>query len=359
MTTNRKVDYIIIGQGLAGSAVAVQLLRRGKKILVIDQPAKNNSSRIAAGLFNPITGKKMVKTWMADEVFPYLHQFYREVESVCKTSFFYPTPLYRPFISIEEQNEWMARSADVAFKSYVSEVFTHSTVPQVNDPDGGLVVQQCGYLNTTEYILSVRQWISREGTFLEEDFTEESLKIDTSHVEYNGWTAPRIIFCQGTRQSRWFEWIPIRPLKGETISISADVETAYVINRGVYIVPAGVNKHFRVGATYFFQDRSEVCTDLARRELEEKLGQLISFPFRVIGQDWGFRPTTPDRRPIMGQHPDLKPLAVFNGLGTKGVSLAPYFSDVLIRSLENSGTLNNAVDVSRYKSVYWSVPKIV
>ena len=357
MKATQKVDYIVIGQGLAGSAVAIQLLQREKKILVIDQPVKNNSSRIAAGLFNPITGKKMVKTWLADDVFPYLHQYYREIEKVSGYTFFYPMPLYRPFISVEEQNEWMGRSADEAFKAYISQVFIQKTVPNVKDPYGGLLLQQCGYLDTTQYILAVRQWIMREGYFLTEDFQEDDLQVNLSGVVYRDWKADRVIFCQGSRQSRWFNWIPIRPLKGETLSIAADVALEYVINRGIYIVPTSHQKQFRIGSTYYFQDTTEVITDQARQELEEKMEQLTSFPYAVINQEWGFRPTTPDRRPILGQHPEFKPLAVFSGLGTKGVSLAPYFSDVLIRSLENGGTINNAVNVSRYKSLYWSVPK--
>src|SRR5688572_1228293 len=145
-------DFIIIGQGLAGSAVAVQLLKLGRRILVIDQSRKNNSSRIAAGLFNPITGKKMVKTWMADTLFPYLHTYYREVEQRTSKKFFYPMPLYRPFLSVEEQNEWMAKSSDPAFDQYIDKIFTTSSNPQLKDPFGGLCLKQSGYLDTTSYI---------------------------------------------------------------------------------------------------------------------------------------------------------------------------------------------------------------
>src|SRR5258706_5849421 len=74
-----KVDHIIVGQGLAGSCLAIQLLNRGKKLVVFDEPEKNRASTVAAGLFNPITGKRMTKSWMADEIFTYLFQFYSAV----------------------------------------------------------------------------------------------------------------------------------------------------------------------------------------------------------------------------------------------------------------------------------------
>src|SRR5688572_337382 len=114
MSDTIRVDFIIVGQGLAGSAVALQLINRGKKILVIDRPIANSSSRVAVGLFNPITGRNLVKTWLADQLFPCFHRFYRDAETLTGKKFFHSLPLYRPFGSIEEQNEWMAKSADPA-----------------------------------------------------------------------------------------------------------------------------------------------------------------------------------------------------------------------------------------------------
>jgi len=108
--TRTHLDYLIIGQGLAGSALALKLLARSKRILVVDQPNHNVASRIAAGLFNPITGKKMVKTWLADKLFPALHTHYKDAEALTGKNFFYPMPIYRPFASIEEQNELMGKS---------------------------------------------------------------------------------------------------------------------------------------------------------------------------------------------------------------------------------------------------------
>src|SRR6478736_7266149 len=107
MSSTRKIDYIIIGQGLAGSCLALQLINRGKSVFVFDEPEKNRASLIAAGLFNPVTGKLMAKTWKADRLFSYLHSFYSEAEKLLNCRFYYPFPLYRPFISVEEQNEWM------------------------------------------------------------------------------------------------------------------------------------------------------------------------------------------------------------------------------------------------------------
>jgi glycine oxidase len=350
-------DFIIVGQGLAGSAVAVQLLKLRRKILVIDQPEKNNSSRIAAGMFNPITGKKMVKTWMADILFPYLHSYYREVEERTSTKFFYPMPLYRPFLSVEEQNEWMAKSSDPVFDPYIEKIFTVSSSPQLKDSFGGLLLKQSGYLNTTAYIKGVGDWIREEAMMLEENFDYASLIVDSGTVHYKNYTAGNLIFCHGAHHHPLFSWLPIRPLKGETLCIESAFAEKLIVNRGVYFVPGQKSGEWRAGATYNFNDLEPAVTENAREELEEKLAELINFPFRTIGQEWGIRPTTPDRRPMLGTHPAIPQIHIFNGLGTKGVSLTPYFSEVLIHWIENQVHLNKVVDIERYKSVYSISPK--
>jgi glycine oxidase len=358
MSNLEKVDYIIIGQGIAGSAVALQLMARGKKIVVVDQPQQNISSRIAAGLFNPITGKRMAKTWMAELIFPYLHNFYRQVEEKTAQSFFFPLPLYRPFLSIEEQNEWMAKSADPGLIEYVEKISPQSSFSHIRDEHGGLTLKHCGYLHTTHYIEAVRKLVQDTNIFKEENFEENEVCFVDGFVEYKTFIASKLILCQGAQsmQSKWFGWAPILPLKGETIRIQTEFLPQQIINRGVYLVPSGFNQ-LRVGATYNFQDAEPKITPAGRKELEEKLNELANFPYQVIDHEWGIRPVTPDRRPLMGMHPVHKSLIIFNGMGTKGVSLAPFFSEILVRWMEGEIDLNKDINVSRYKSLYSKLTK--
>jgi glycine oxidase len=357
MSSIQHFDYIIVGQGVAGSALAVQLLRQRKKILVIDQPAQNRASRQAAGLFNPITGKKMSKTWMADTIFPYLHRFYSDVEQLTGARFFYPMPVYRPFLAIEEQNEWMGRSAEPSMQPYIGKVFAGPGVAGTHDAFGGLMLNQGGYIDTEAYMQAVRQWIVRDSVYEEAVFDEAAVVTSGTGVSYGQRHARYLVLCQGHNRGKWFGWLPIRPLKGETIVVRSPFDAPCILNRGVYVVPSAKKKEFKVGATYDFQQTEGGITAQARVELEEKLGAVLAAGFETLGQDWGVRPTVPDRRPIMGLHPEEKNIAVFNGMGTKGISLAPYFSEILLQSLENGGELNNDVDVSRYKSVYWKARK--
>lgn len=265
--------------------------------------------------------------------------------------------VYRPFISIEEQNEWMAKSIEPSFEPYIQKVFTSSFMPGVNDKYGGIMLKQSGYLNTNAYLDAVRKLIEPNGDFVEAEVHNNDIHIENTCVRYNNFEAKKLIVCNGANDDPWFDWLPIKPLKGETLRIRCDLKEKVIINRGVYIVPAAGSNDWRVGATYDHENQEPQITEKARADLREKTEELITFPFNIVQQEYGFRPTTPDRRPILGQHPAFERVFTFNGLGTKGVSLAPYFSDVLARFIENGEPINKEVEIERYKLLYWSSPR--
>jgi glycine oxidase len=345
------VDYLIVGQGLAGSCVAWQLLKAGKRIAVIDQRSQNRCSIVAAGLFNPVTGQHLKKTWLARETFEYLHSFYPEIEQAAKTDFFYPLPLYRPFISVEEQNEWLSHTVDPVYDGILKRVNGHSQYAGLHDSLGGITLAQSGFINTQRFLDTVREIVIKNGYFFDERCDYGEIVLPKESVQYRNITARKILFCEGvhTAANPWFSGIPMRPLKGETLEIKSDFAEQVIVNRGVYMVPGKEKGEWKIGSTYNARDKSEGNTANGIEELKGKLKQLLKSEFDIIRSDWGIRPTTPDRRPIMGAHPTDNRLIIFNGLGTKGVSLAPYFSDILVRWLENGAPVAKEVDVTRFK----------
>jgi glycine oxidase len=350
----RKVDFLIVGQGLAGSTLAIQLLNRGKSILVVDEPQRNNCSSVAAGLFNPITGMGIVKTWMAEPIFSALHEFYSSAQSALAEKFFFPQLLYRPFTSIEEQNNWMAKSADQANQDFLEGIFNESYWgDQIHDPFGGILVKQAGFIDVSIFMHAVRQRLIEKDAYLNEDFDWGSLIFEDETVRYQSIVARKVISCVGAEGlSPYFDWLPIRKLKGETITIRLKNEPRAIYNKGIYIVPTSKTGLYRVGSTYNLKDDSQGITDFGRRELEEKLTAILKMPFEVVDQQWGIRPTTVDRKPIIGAHPKHQNLIIFNGLGTKGVSLAPYFSGQLANWLIGNGEIQSEVNIKRFKPLY-------
>jgi glycine/D-amino acid oxidase-like deaminating enzyme len=347
------VDYIIVGQGLAGSSLAIRLQEAGKRVLVFDQPLENRCSRVAAGLFNPITGMGIVKTWLAEELFTSLSTFYTGCEKMFGRRIFFPQFLYRPFHSVEEQNNWMAKSNENGVSSFVEKIFTTSGFgAQVNDSFGGILLNSCGHLDAVSFLEATKRHLISKDSWREAHFVAGDIELAAKEVYYRGIAARKIIFCNGVANNPFFDWLPIRPLKGETITVKLDFEPSVIFNKGVYLVPFNGSPFYKAGATYELKDLRHGTTEKGGTELIEKLKGLLKSPFEVVNQEWGIRPTTVDRRPILGSHPAHKNLIIFNGLGTKGVSLAPYFSAQLADWLVGTGEISPEVNIERFNALY-------
>ncbi len=345
----QEYDYIIVGQGLAGSCLALELTDKGMKVMVFNDPNGNSSSRVAGGLINPITGRKMVLTWRANQLFPFLKEFYRNAENRLGSSFYHETPIYRPFISVEEQNEWQGKSAEPNFEPFVKEVVTKSEKEQVvADPFGGLLLHGSGYLDTITFLETVNSWLEEDGMLVNEKFDFDSLNFINDDVVYKNIKAKRVIFCNGVEitQSNYFKEVKFRPVKGEVLKIAINPTLNKVYNRGVFIMPR--NGSHTVGSNYNHKDLSWEKTEKGRTEIEEKLQSLLLKEYKVVDHKAGVRPSVSDRRPVLGNSSKKEQLVIFNGLGTKGVSLAPFFANQLANNLVNGTEIEKEVNVNRF-----------
>lgn len=351
-------EFIIVGGGLAGCCLAWELYLQNKRVLVIAE-VENRSTLVAAGLFNPITGKMLSKTWQAEKLFPRLYTFYKDVENHTQSSFFFEQPLYRPFISIEEQNTWMALTEEPGIKPFIGQVFIRpSGFEGVKDPFGGIVVKQAGYIRTDNFVKATREFFEQKNLWKTDtiEYTKINRVKNDSHIMYENYATDKIIFCEGVKSLKnpWLNWVPVKPLKGETLTLETEITKEVIVNRGVYAVPQTQPCRFKIGATYDHQ-LTDGTTEKAKRELCEKWEGISSKPYRVLNQDWGVRPTTPDRKPIIGIHPEVKTIGIFNGLGTKGVTLAPFAAKVLADFLTGKQTdqTYDAMALNRYNYLYW------
>ncbi|KEO74645.1 NAD(P)/FAD-dependent oxidoreductase [Anditalea andensis] len=345
-----EVDFLLIGQGLAGTILAHRLRSAGKQVGIIDLAKENKSSRIAAGLYNPITGKKLVKTWNADKIFPEIERLYQELEKELGVKILYPTAIYRPFLSIEEQNEWMGYSSEDNFEDYIEEIRTKSYYQEVNDSYGGVLLKNSGYVDINTLLDAYQQKLIGERVLLDDAFQEDLLRIREDGVLYKDIKAGAIVYTNGlgAMKSRFFEKLPFAPVKGEILVLKQPFIPKEIINRGVFRITLPNGTH-RVGSTYSWDDLDQGPTERAKKEILEKYEKLIKIPENtIIEHATGIRPATRDRKPILGKHPDYRNVYIFNGLGAKGVSLAPYYSlqmrDLLIFDKE----VEKDVNISRF-----------
>lgn len=349
-------DYIVVGQGLAGSLLSYFLIDKGKRVRVYDHPNKPKASRVAAGIFNPFTGRKLVKTWFADELFPYLLDFYRRLEQRLEIKLLHELPMYRPFLSIREQNEWGGRFFEPGYSSYIDSIVSQEDhLSEVENPLGGMMMKQCGYVDISKLIDSIGRLLYQLNSLKRESFSIEGLHIESNGVKYQEISASRIVFCDGPylTNNKYFNWLPIRPVKGELLEINLEKPIDFIINRGVFVLPVD-GAYCKVGATFDNHHLDWNETSKAKDQLVMKLEKLLKVPYKIVGQKAGIRPASADRRPFIGNHPEFEPLAVFNGLGTKGVSLAPYLIEQFFEFMENGIPLLPDVSISRYFSLYYS-----
>ncbi|HSZ25805.1 MAG TPA: FAD-dependent oxidoreductase [Cytophagaceae bacterium] len=347
-----KTDYLIVGQGIAGTVLGYTLLKKGCNVIVLSNEYPHQASLVAAGLYNPVTGKRMSKTWKAEILFPFMESFYKEFEDDFNCSILFPKPIYKPFSTIAEQNTWLSE--------HEGEAFVETDIPAdkysefLHSSNGGFETNHSGHLDIPTMLKAFREKLLETKCFVEKKFQPDKLIMKEDGVEYDGIAAKKIILCEGmlATTNPLFSWLPFVPSKGEVLKVKIKAFTQEVIfNKQVFIIPLEESV-FRVGSTYHWEYESSEPTEQGRKELCEKLEQMIKMPFEILEHKAGIRPSVRDRKPIIGFHPENKFIGIFNGLGTKGVSLAPFFADAFAELLLNNKQLDPEVNIERFYSLY-------
>lgn len=351
---NKRFNYILIGQGIAGTVLAHTLMNEGKTVLIIDEGLEHSTSAIAAGLYNPVVFKRLVKSWMADELIPFMDTFYTEAEQLLGENFYHKKQIVKLFADTAEREFWL-KKADEEVGSYLSKTIDdHFLTELIENPVGAAEVKSAGNLDTPTFLKAFHNYFLKKKCLLEAKFDYGDLSISEQGVSYRNQDADKLIFCEGYQaiQNPYFEWLPFKLTKGELLTVklkeNAVIPLDKVINKGVFILPLGANL-YKVGATYEWENLTEHPTEKGKQELIEKLQKVLRVPFEIIDHRAGIRPTVLDRRPLIGLHPEHKALGIFNGLGTKGVMLAPYFAKQFSLFLHKGKPLPEEANSDRFR----------
>ena len=348
-----KEKILIVGGGLAGSILGYILHKKYPCDLeIIDDYGNNKASLVAAGIYNPIVFKRLVCSWKADELITCLDEFYNEIEKELNVSFHFKKEILKLFADDEEINIWKKKSHHPDIKKYIQpEPILNFREDILNEQKAFGKVINAGNLNTSAFLSALHIYFEKQGILTRERFDYESLKLEADKsISYHQKNFSKVIFCEGYRAiyNPWFNWLEFKLTKGELLTISAPLNIEKeVINKGVFILPYGDNI-YKVGATYEWDNLDETPTEKGKNELIEKLNRLIKVPYQIISHEAGIRPTVKDRRPILGSHPSIESMLVFNGLGTKGVMLAPYFAKKLAGYIFENTRLEDEINIMRF-----------
>ena len=344
------IDYLIVGGGIAGLCFAELCLQNNKSFKLVTDDSQN-SSKIAGGLYNPVILKRFTGLEDAGIQLDYLDGFYSIIEQRTGVKINFQLPLLRKFFSIEEQNNWFQAADQPKMAPFLSTDLVKKKNQGIDAPfDYGRVLRT-GYLDTALFLKSYHALLNDLDLLVNTTLDYSKLINEEKHLEYEHIKYNKVIFAEGfgLHANPFFNHLPLDGTKGELFIIKApDLKLIDIVNTSVFILPLG-NQLFKVGATYNWQDKTDLPTQEGREELVTRIKEILQCDFEIISHYAGVRPTVKDRKPLLGQHEKNGNLFILNGLGTRGVMLGPFCAKMLFDLSENNIEIPMHYSIKRFK----------
>jgi glycine/D-amino acid oxidase-like deaminating enzyme len=311
----------------------------------MDEYKANSASRVAAGVINPVSGRRFTISWEYDTIYPVAVATYRHMEQLLGIPVFKERDIWNVLPSEQLREAFMERTSGLAYM-HVPETDPYEL--WLNQPFGAAVIKG-GTVLLHNLLPAWRTYLQQHNALREERIELDALEISDT-IKYKDINARRIIFCEGAQivNNPWFKQIPFLLNKGEVLKVRIPgFQTNDIVKRSITLVPQSPEVYW-VGSTFAWDYPDEAPTPEKREFLEAGLQQLLKVPYEVLTQEAGVRPSGTDRRPMMGMHPDHPALGIFNGLGTKGTSLAPAMAAQFAAHLLKEEPLWPETDIKRF-----------
>lgn len=347
-----KVDYILVGLGIAGITFSQHLLEHNKSFVVITD-ARVGATQISGGVFNPVVLRRFTAPKDTPEFIAYAEKTYAQIENYIQERWRFPKEeVHRIFASIEEQNNWFVAKDQPHITDFLAPEMLPNSNPSVVAAFGLGKVSQSFKIDPTALINAYQNYLLSVHKLQVEAFDYTQLKQGTrgSAFKYKNIQADKIVFAEGARikNNPFVMNSVIRPNKGEYLIIkSPELQLEQMLKGGVYIIPLGKDR-YKVGATYSPEDETLNPTENARVEIEAKLQKMITCSYEVVDQIAGTRPVTIDRQPVLGEVQES--MFVFNGLGARGFTRGPLYAKILFDFIEKGVPIPNIMEVNRFTS---------
>lgn len=342
-----KTDFLIVGQGLAGSLLAWQLIQRGKRVVVVDRDEAITSSKVAAGLVTPIAGARFKLPKGLLERLAFARQFYWDVEETTGETFFHHNRIARLFRNPEEKERWeQQREKHPEWKDFVTPL--DLPVGVATPPHGGFEMQRGGWLDVPVFLEATRQWLLERASYAIGSVQSRDVQVESSFIRWKNIEAGDIIFAEGWKASEncFFDWLPTNPAAGDILTLripGLDLKDK-ILNNGKWLLPIGGDL-FKVGSNYRHDFESDAPCPEARDELENHVRELLDHPFETVKHECAIRPIIRRSQVFAGRHPTHENVVLFNGLGSKGVLNGPWHADRLAAHLVENSPLPENVDL--------------
>lgn len=344
-----KVDCIIVGFGLAGMAFAKELEENGKSFVVYEDDSQT-SSNVAGGVYNPVILKRFTPVWQGQDQLEIALPFYTEIENKLGGVYDYKFSTYRVFKSVEEQNNWFSASDKPLLAPYMDTDIVRKSYRGIVSENGFGRLFHTGRIDTKKLLEDYKQYLECSESIRYESFDYDAVKVLSNGVKYKETEASNVVFCEGygMHKNPYFSDLPMNEAKGELLTIHApELDADFLIKAAVFVLPLGKGL-FKVGATFNWKDKTLKATEEGKKELLDKLETFINVPYTVVEHSAGIRPTVKDRRPLVGVHSKHSSLCILNGLGTRGVMIAPKVAKELYLHLFEGASLDPESNINRF-----------
>jgi glycine/D-amino acid oxidase-like deaminating enzyme len=345
----KKVDYIVVGCGLAGIAFCEQLRAANRSFMVFDN-ASQQASKVAAGLYNPVTLKRFTKVWNAKSQLDLAIPKYKALEQLLQQKLNHELPVRRKFASVEEQNAWYVASDQPVLSDFMLPKILKNANTDLIAAHGFGEVLHSGRIDTSQLVPSYQNYLEECNQLERVGFEHAAVGFESGHIQYKDFESKYIVFAEGfgLAKNPFFSELPLRGLKGEMLTIKAsNLQMDFILKSSIFLVPLG-DDLFWVGATYEHHDNTHTVSEEGKERLLSKLKSVITCEFEIVDQVAGIRPTTKDRRPMVGRHDTHEQMFVLNGLGTRGVMISPYAAKQLFEHIELGMALDPEIDIKRF-----------
>ncbi len=345
----KKVDFIIVGQGIAGTTLAFKLLQKKYTVRVIDKFNHNSSSSIALGLYNPLVLKWFTKSWEVDnqlnDMFDYLYEF----EKKFNTKINFQKNIHKLLHSTFDQNNWLEKQISPKRSPYMSKNLKF--LDNIKKPFG--VVKKSGWVDVKLMLDTFRNFLKTNLLISDEQFIYDKLIINDNLINYNKYSCTYLVFCEGSAvlKNRFFNYLDFKMTKGEIINFfSPNLKINEIIHSGVTTIPLG-DDNYVAGSTFSHNIHDLKCKPESKNEIIEKIKKIKDFNFVINSQSIAIRPSVYDRRPIIGPHFKYKNIFLMNGLGSRGVLMASYLANILLSNIFRKEKINSEINVDRFITI--------
>jgi len=352
MTTPSKYDYLILGQGLAGSLLGWNLMQQGCKVMLIDDTHQSSSSMVAAGLINPLAGRRLVLPPNMEAWLETAAKTYAELEQSSGKRLYHRMNMLRLFQDAGQLRFWERLQQQPAARKFFGKPCAANHCGQaIHAPFGGFIQHHTGYVDLPGLLGYLRHQFIQANALTTGSLDYTDIILESNAVSWQHLHARQLICCEGWRAQHnpWFHWLPFTPDKGEFLTLKGGKAPDRIINGQHMAVPLATGG-LRFGSTHEHQKLDNQPTRDGRQRLLSGLQQLLSngVDFQVTAHQAGVRPATQDRQPLLGTHPEHDNLHIFNGFGAKGTLTIPWHARCFSRYLMQQTPLPEAVDINRF-----------